>query len=556
MVCILNPDDGPTGTPKLTFSLEKGKVLQSYTFTNSVNDPKGSFSLSFYPNDDYGLYKDQAIMDMIEEMDIVQIFEFIDDKGAYPYPTFTGVIIKKLYSLAKIGDDTQRRVSITGYSIAGLIQEFRISLDAQAMEITDEIANNNQIEIELTQALMSSDNKGIKVSEAINIIWKSFLNLSTKYGKLSNPKVAEIIKTWIGENPFDVDDSSFFYPLGNVFYGQNTQSFYDVIQHLIPRPVYEIFPFTDKGETKIKIRVAPFNSDKWDGLNPKDKFINPVLLKSCDISQSCEEVYTVFYSYLDGYPMQMDKALMLSAKKLKGIPGVMVDEEKFGLFGYRPLFLSFRGYSKSMEDDTTTGEKINELNQTLKAWFGNLEKMYNGNITMSTDISTEPPCAGEKIPFLGGEFYVVSSEHRWNYGGNPETALAISRGGIYGVETTVQQKQEEEKTEIVHEDVNYTVKAGDVLGRIAIAHGGIWADWVKIMNANPILIERYAQGKVIETPTDKTPIIYEGDKLIIPWLGKQEFTVTYKLVEEEMKNDTFHELKDVSKRYQELEEYL
>ncbi|GHV07575.1 hypothetical protein FACS189485_18100 [Spirochaetia bacterium] len=72
----------------------------------------------------------------------------------------------------------------------------------------------------------------------------------------------------------------------------------------------------------------------------------------------------------------------------------------------------------------------------------------------------------------------------------------------------------------------------------------------------PILIERYAQGKVIETPTDKTPIIYEGDKLIIPWLGKQEFTVTYKLVEEEMKNDTFHELKDVSKRYQELEEYL
>jgi hypothetical protein len=144
----------------------------------------------------------------------------------------------------------RRSIVVSGHSIAGLVHEFYISLDTQAMVITDEIANSKQIEIELTMQLLRSDNKSIKVAEAIDIIWKGFLDLSSRYKLLSTPKVAEILKKWIGESPFDIDDSSFYYPIGSAFYGQNTKNFYSVIESLVPPPVYEIFPYTSKGETK------------------------------------------------------------------------------------------------------------------------------------------------------------------------------------------------------------------------------------------------------------------------------------------------------------------
>jgi hypothetical protein len=430
-VMIYSPDDGPDGMPKLSFVEGAGRVLQAYSFSTSVNDPKGAFSLTFYPDDDNGLYKDKSIFDMIEEMDIVLIYEQTDEKGNYPYAAYTGVVRKKRLVAQMTEDGPRRSIVVSGHSIAGLVHEFYISMDTQAMVITDEIASSRQIEVELTRQLLRSDNKPIKVAEAIDIIWKGFLDLSSRYKLLSTPKVAEILKKWIGENPFDIDDSSFYYPIGSVFYGQNTKNFYSVIESLIPRPVYEIFPYTSKGETKVKIRIAPFDSGKWSNLNPDNKTIDPVLLKSFDLTQSDEEVYTVFFAYLDGYPMQIDKALILSSQKVKGLPGVVLDEDKFGIYGYRPLYLSFHGYYKSTEEDTDTSEELKKLNKTLKEWFGNLEEMYTGNITMSTDVSAEMPNAGEKIPFLGGEFYVVSSEHRWNYGGNPETSLSISRGGDY-----------------------------------------------------------------------------------------------------------------------------
>jgi hypothetical protein len=438
----------------------------------------------------------------------------------------------------------RRSVVAFGHSVAGLVHEFRLSMDTQAMAITDEIANNSQIEKELTIALMNNDNKPIRVAEAIKIIWDSFLNLSTKYGKLSNPKIAEIIKTWIGENPFDVDDSSFFYPIGNVFYGQNTKNFYDIIESLIPRPVYEIFPYNAEGKMKIKIRISPFDIEPWGNLNPKGKKIDPVLLKNFSVEQSDDEVYTVFFAYLDGYPIHMDKALRLAAMRLKGMPEVVVDEEKFSIYGFRPLYLSFHGYYKSKEDDTSTGDELVKLNKKLKEWFGNLEKMYSGSITMSTDVSIEMPNAGEKVPFLGGEFYVVSSDHHWNYGGNPETTLMISRGGIY-----FEEKEEEPKSiKKEHPPDPYIVKTGDTLRKIAVAHGRKSSDWIKIVNATPILLERQRKGDVQD---DGSPTIEPGDRINIPWLKPVE---EYEVVNETITKVKFRELTNIAKRYHELKD--
>jgi hypothetical protein len=108
------------------------------------------------------------------------------------------------------------------------------------------------------------------------------------------------------------------------------------------------------------------------------------------------------------------------------------DDEKYARYGYRPLFIHFIGYSKAEgEDDTTTEEKLQKLNQRLMDWYGNIESMYNGQITMSTDLSMDMPQAGEKISLIGGEFYVSAAEHRWSYKGNPETILTVTRGAEY-----------------------------------------------------------------------------------------------------------------------------
>jgi signal peptidase I len=105
---------------------------------------------------------------------------------------------------------------------------------------------------------------------------------------------------------------------------------------------------------------------------------------------------------------------------------------------------------------------MNNLSVRLKEWYCHLDEMYEGSIMLATDIKENIPKVGDIVRFLGGAFYVIASEHHWNYGGNPETVLSVSRGSNYERVTGKHiDKKVEEKTEIVHEDTNYTVKPGD-----------------------------------------------------------------------------------------------
>jgi hypothetical protein len=199
-----------------------------------------------------------------------------------------------------------------------------------------------------------------------------------------------------------------------------------------------------KGRMRIKIRECPFDGPAWESLKYKDPekrgetldcfYIPARLVKSFDIEQSDDEVYTVFFSYLDGYPVQMEKLIILSKQneESQSAPALVLDDNKYKKYGYRPLFVHFIGYGKDEKtDDTTTEAKLQKLNQRLMDWYGNLELMYNGTLTLATDLSIDMPQAGEKISFLSGEFYVTGAEHRWAYKGNPETILEISRGAVY-----------------------------------------------------------------------------------------------------------------------------
>jgi len=58
------------------------------------------------------------------------------------------------------------------------------------------------------------------------------------------------------------------------------------------------------------------------------------------------------------------------------------------VYGYRPLFIHFRGYAAADKaEDTYTAGNLKDFNNRMRAWFGHLEKMYKGTITMSTPVN-------------------------------------------------------------------------------------------------------------------------------------------------------------------------
>jgi len=439
--------DPKSDKAKLYFSTASKKVLREYNFKTSVDDVRGQFSLTFYPDEFDG---SDPIFDQINVFDIVEIYESKNHFKQYYegsmlsakiQPTFTGVVRSVKYASQVGGTNVTRRLVVSGHSVAGLVAEFYMNMDTSAQVITEELAAQENVAKSLTISLLENGNKPLKLEEAINKIWNEFVNLSCKYKKISNPEIYEVLTKWAGKF-FDIDkDITFNYPLGCVFDAKTTQSFFDIIERLIPYQVYEKFAYMDRstGEMRIKIRECPFDADKWAEIEYKDpkledKKLPLKLVKSLDIERNDKEVYTVFFAYLDGYPIQMEKAIILAKqnKESKSAPALVDYEEKYSRYGYRPLFVHFIGYSKAEgEDDTSTEEKLKALNERLMNWYGDMELMSHGQITMSTDLSMDMPQAGEKISFIGGEFYVSAAEHRWSYKGNPETVLTVTRGAIY-----------------------------------------------------------------------------------------------------------------------------
>ena len=473
-MAIWRPDK--SGKP-IRFDTANRTALHSYSFSTSINDEKGRFSLTFYPDDADVPYGADTLLDEIQIMDIVEIYEtrnhfrqgevigyderlirgdikyknFPDNTDGNGvsirtmttrtpikapdtiFPTFIGVIREKKIVAQMRDKGATRKFVVTGHSVVGLVHEFKINLDMRASVLTGQMANNEEIQNELTQQFIQGTDP-LDVRFVVEKIWESFLNLSSRYDKLSTPKIAEYIKTWIGGEDvlFCIDNSKFNYPLASVFMGQTTQTFYDIISGIIPKPAYEVYPYMDRsiGKMRLMIRIVPFGEEAWKKLDTI--VIKPEMVKAFELSQNDNEVFTVFFSYLTGSAIQEDVAIVLTAQDVKAYPGITEDKEKYGIYGYRPLFVNFNGYGKADgKTDTDTAERLISLNKELKKWYGNKEKMYSGSITMETNLSADMPQAGEKIKFLEGEFYVIDSEHSWSYGGAPETRISIDRGGDY-----------------------------------------------------------------------------------------------------------------------------
>ena len=404
-------------------------VLQGYSFKFSTSDTDGSFTLTLHQGN-----AEESFFDKIKPLQIVKIYE--RDKDCL-IPDFVGVIRKKKF-VAQSGSGL--RISVTGKSVASLVSRFKISLDLNAMAITNQLESQEALSTKLTASLA---NGGIlKVSEVLQEIWNYSKTCASKCLEISNPDMEKYVGKYLGDDFFSFDEEiELAYPLASIFSGQNTIMFWDIVSDIIPSPVYERFAFIDEnGVSKIKIREVPFDcsgdglGSSWDNLNRTE--LDPVIVKGFDFEISDDEVYTAFFSYVIGSPIEQDKALRLAAQTGGyGSQALEIYKKKAGIYGYSPLTVSFNGYGVPEKDFKEEQEKRSKsyetLNQRLLNWYGHLDEMYKGTVTLATVLKEKMPMCGEVVSFLGGEFYVNDVEHTWNYGGNPETKLTVSRGGDY-----------------------------------------------------------------------------------------------------------------------------
>lgn len=412
-------------------------VLQSCEWTVSREDIAGNFSLQFYPETTEGI----SIFDKIKILDVVKIYE-VASKNV---PVFIGVVkTKKITGSSESGF---RRVSIQGYAITGLVRDYTINLDTTAMSLTKQMASNEAIQKEIS---MQFANKfDIEMKTVIKAVWKYFLECSNGNSGVVTTSIGLMIQSLFGsiDSIFDVDDSTFHYPLGCIFRGQTTQSFFDIIDGLVPEPYYEKFAYTDEnGKMKIKIRKVPFAPNDWKKQQQKSLFNLDVdngkntnnLVKSFALEQSDREVYTVFVPYLSGYPVSEDKLLKMAAQQMTGeVDSTLQKSEKFGIYGYRPLSVHFIGYVKpDGKDDSSTKSNLGQAAKELKEMYEHLPDMVGGNITMSFYNRGEsaPIMCGDIVQFMGLQFYVDGVTHSWQYGQNGEINLSVSRGGVYGLD--------------------------------------------------------------------------------------------------------------------------
>lgn len=423
-------------------ALKNKHLLQSYSFTLSKEDIDGSFSITLFPGE-------MDLNNCIDILDVVEIYESsiesgirrFDEKNNEVYdtnetPVFIGVVKSKQYVSQVTDGGILRRFQIKGIAVTGLIRQFYLNLDTTATAITKQINSVTELNKTLATKLLKEPGTDLPLAEAVKTIWEKFTEIAAQCG---TPAIESMINTIIGgstDKIFDIDDSAFHYPLACIFNGEQTQDFYSLIDGLVPEPVYEKFAYMDSESKtmRVKIRTVPFSPANWNSLHKNELEANVV--KSFSLTESDNEVYTVFFTYLNGYPK--DEAFLMRIATLqdnKSNPNLVWNESKYKVYGYRPLIAHFIGYGlpkdKKESDDTTTADALKSNSEKMREWFGQLDEMLSGSFSLAMTYGEKPIMPGEKILFLDCEFYVEGITHTWDYGNGGDISISVSRGGKY-----------------------------------------------------------------------------------------------------------------------------
>jgi hypothetical protein len=426
--------------PDFTFSADIGKDsfsgLQSYNFTESVDDMDGSFTFTIINGE---------VFDRIPERSIVKIFEGVGNFVNYTsFPSFVGIIRRKKVNKQMSDKGLKKTFTFTGKSIVCCITEYTISLDMRINGVANATAKNNQMLEEINNI------KNLSIKTLMIETWKYFKKISSEVSKdlngVATIALEKIINKFIGSNPEDYitvtgAEQKLRYPMYGVLINKGNNTITEIWRNKLPKPVYELFAYCDKkGNPKIMARQVPFgdpeknNCEDWRNLEIYT--INPTSLKSIDLEQSDEEVYTAYASYIIG--SQRDRNFYLAVNQDSQKDTTIFYSDKANIYGFKPLEINFNGYARKnnadKDEDKTLKDTMKALNKLASYWYSRNDEMYSGTITVITNFKNPKvnPRVGCRLRFLGGQFYIDKTDHSWNQGGTPLIKLSVSRGMVYG----------------------------------------------------------------------------------------------------------------------------
>lgn len=310
----------------------------------------------------------------------------------------------------------------------------------------------NRVPIEITDCIkkLLGLMQGIMMSEkAQNIGTLAIYKLLEKYygvkGEQTKIKIEDEsnVTDFIQISHINIDcNLKYNYPISSNPFGNTTVKLFEYVKNLLPNNVYELFGVMENGTPRIRIREMPYgkiidgkeNYEEFLKLYKASYNIPASLITDYTLSLSNEQIYTSFMSYLEGSSMSSEQYLITNAKE-GGYESAAIDKDKMSVYGYSLLRANFLGYQddvKQEEDQKKTiAKKFEELNQKLRLWYGRLDEMYTGDITVVNVKGQKFPTIGEVLNLCGGYFYITAETHSWRYGDTPKINYKLDRGGFY-----------------------------------------------------------------------------------------------------------------------------
>lgn len=391
--------------------------LLSYSYTESMQNIQGSFSLSAVYSDD---------LDKIEVHDIVEIKEGVTSQRK---TAFIGLIKNISYS-QKMNDQGQVTsvINITGTNIFGIISTTKFVIDRAIIGNLCQDEAVTKFQSVLSEAVKKDNSLG----GTINAFIKAFTDL-----KKENQQNSTYYNDIINSITVDAGELKAKYPMTLGYLGGQQCTLWQLISQVVPPPVYECFLTLDSKETKYRlvVRECPFMANtKLD-----EKELDDLYLKGSELHKKDNEVYSYYLTTIAGSGLNKNIIMLLNdgqddagdtskennADKQQSNVAYL-DKDVMSRFGYRPLIVELGFFDNAQSQETASQVSQNISNALAKANKNNHKKL-SGTIEALHD--GEIWNVGTVIKSRGKAFYIEQIDTSWSYGQAHTRRFYVTRGG-------------------------------------------------------------------------------------------------------------------------------
>jgi hypothetical protein len=395
----------------------KSDGLLSYSFSESCRSVDTPFTLSLTPEQDKnGL----TWVDKIDELDLVYIEE--DD-----YIRYCGLVHQVRYSARMSGNGPNRSIVVAGNSFGELLKEFRLVLDvAQFINVPASEQNTKAASEFLAK-------KDTSLKAAMDFYYDNFMEIISKMSNKSSV-MGKLIEAKVDRSRLAADAHTII-PMSQSMYQTGVNTIWDMWRKIVPNPLFELFGKWDPtvgergiGKYTIIARQCPFEPNDWKKLI---KFpVDPIVVTDYSVGYDDSEVSTYFYATASSLGITNNMALIVD--NYKNV--YEIDKDKWKKYGYRPLNVELSFLKRDETDSSSIDGSLSKISKMLSRWYAKNDEFLSGSISMESWDKvgvSDYYSVGNRVEFLGGEFYLTDVQRKWAYGGPLTVEVKMTRGYQY-----------------------------------------------------------------------------------------------------------------------------